>query len=107
MSKQTQLKALVEKYQNDIDNYRSPRYNETQLRTDFLDHLFSILGWDITNSAGRPTNEREVLVEEGLKATAGDNTKKPDYTFRLFSERKFFLEAKKPSVDISTAMNPA
>lgn len=107
MSKQTQLKALVDKYQNDIDNYRSPRYNETQLRTDFLDHLFSILGWDITNSAGRPTNEREVLVEEGLKATAGDNTKKPDYTFRLFSERKFFLEAKKPSVDISTAMNPA
>lgn len=26
--------------------------------------------------------------------------KKPDYTFRLFSERKFFLEAKKPNVNI-------
>ncbi|MDR8305898.1 hypothetical protein FPK79_24365, partial [Acinetobacter baumannii] len=33
--------------------------------------------------------------------------KKPDYTFRLFSERKFFLEAKKPSVDVSTTIEPA
>ncbi|MBG6030793.1 N-6 DNA methylase [Proteus hauseri] len=107
MNKQTQLKALVDKYQNDIDYYRSAKYNETQLRTDFLDQLFLILGWDITNVAGKPTNEREVLVEEGLKARAGENTKKPDYTFRLFSERKFFLEAKKPSVDVSTAIDPA
>lgn len=107
MNKKTQLKALIEKYQNDIDYYRSAKYNETQLRTDFLDELFLILGWDITNAAGKPTNEREVLVEEGLKARAGENTKKPDYTFRLFSERKFFLEAKKPSVDVSTAIDPA
>ncbi|EOV0920122.1 N-6 DNA methylase [Vibrio parahaemolyticus] len=107
MTKKTQLKALVDKYQNDIDFYRSAKYNETQLRTDFLDQLFSILGWDITNAAGKPTNEREVLVEEGLKAKAGENTKKPDYTFRLFSERKFFLEAKKPNVNVSTAIEPA
>ncbi|OEE81729.1 adenine methyltransferase [Vibrio cyclitrophicus FF160] len=107
MNKKAQLKTLVDKYQNDIDYYRSAKYNETQLRTDFLDQLFSILSWDITNAAGKPTNEREVLVEEGLKARAGDNTKKPDYTFRLFSERKFFLEAKKPSVDVSTAIDPA
>lgn len=107
MNKQTQLKALVNKYQNNIEYYRSAKYNETQLRTDFLDQLFLILGWDITNSSGKSTNEREVLVEEGLKARAGENTKKPDYTFRLFSERKFFLEAKKPSVDVSTAVDPA
>ncbi|EIW7861924.1 N-6 DNA methylase [Vibrio parahaemolyticus] len=107
MTKKTQLKALVDKYQNDIEYYRSAKYNETQLRTDFLDQLFSILGWDITNAAGKPTNEREVLVEEGLKARAGENTKKPDYTFRLFSERKFFLEAKKPNVNVSTAIEPA
>ncbi|HDM8136273.1 TPA: N-6 DNA methylase [Vibrio harveyi] len=107
MTKKTQLKVLVDKYQNDIEYYRSSRYNETQLRTDFLDRLFSILGWDITNSNGKPTNEREVLVEEGLKARAGDNTKKPDYTFRLFSERKFFVEAKKPSVHVEVDPEPA
>lgn len=107
MTKQTQLKILVEKYQNDIEYYRSSKYNETQLRTDFLDQLFSILGWDITNSHGQPTNEREVLVEEGLKARSGENTKNPDYTFRLFSERKFFVEAKKPSVHIEVDPEPA
>lgn len=103
MNQKNQIQKLINKYQNDIGYYRSAKYNETQLRTDFLDQLFSIFGWDITNAAGKPTNEREVLVEEGLKARAGENTKKPDYTFRLFSERKFFLEAKKPSVDISNA----
>jgi len=101
------IKGLIEKYDNDIKTYRSAKYNETQLRTDFLDPLFVLFGWDINNSGGKPTNEREVLVEEGLKANKGANTKKPDYTFRLFSERKFFLEAKKPSVDISTDASPA
>ena len=94
------IKDLVEKYSSDREAYQKADYNETQLRTDFLDPLFEILGWDIKNSMGKPTFEREVLVEEGLKADASSNTKKPDYTFRLFSERKFFLEAKKPNVNI-------
>lgn len=101
------LDILIKRYDQDRKHYRSSKYNETQLRTDFLDPLFTMLGWDITNTEGRSTNEREVLVEEGLKAKKGANTKKPDYTFRLFSERKFFLEAKKPSVDISTDPAPA
>ena len=94
------IKDLVEKYSSNREAYLKAEYNETQLRTDFLDPLFEILGWDIKNSRGKPTFEREVLVEEGLKADASSNTKKPDYTFRLFSERKFFLEAKKPNVNI-------
>lgn len=94
------IKDLVEKYSSNREAYLKAEYNETQLRTDFLDPLFEILGWDIKNSMGKPTFEREVLVEEGLKADASSNTKKPDYTFRLFSERKFFLEAKKPNVNI-------
>ncbi|MCQ1096781.1 type I restriction enzyme HsdR N-terminal domain-containing protein, partial [Acinetobacter baumannii] len=78
----------------------STRYNETQLRTDFIDQFFAILGWDITNVTRKSTHEREVLVEEGIRFKSNENTKKPDYTFRLFSERKFFVEAKKPSVHI-------
>lgn len=107
MKQKEELQVLVDKYNNDSEHYRSKKYNETQLRTDFLDQFFSILGWDLTNSSGKSTNEREVLVEEGLKAKAGENTKKPDYTFRLYSERKFFVEAKKPSVNISTDCEPA
>ncbi|MDA3614356.1 Eco57I restriction-modification methylase domain-containing protein [Polluticaenibacter yanchengensis] len=94
------IKQLIEKYQSDRHYYLTNKYNETLLRSDFLDPFFELLGWDIKNNAGKPTNEREVILEEALKANASENSKKPDYTFRLFSERKFFLEAKKPSVKI-------
>lgn len=94
------LKQLIEKYQSDRIHYLTNKYNETQLRNDFLDPFFELLGWDIKNNAGKPTNEREVILEEALKANASEHSKKPDYTFRLFSERKFFLEAKKPFVKI-------
>ena len=101
------IKYLVEKYHANRATYVRADYNETQLRVDFIDPLFELLGWDIKNNQGKSTNEREVLVEEGLRADIDSNTKKPDYTFRLFAERKFFLEAKKPHVKIDTDPAPA
>lgn len=101
------IEELIHKYDSNRDHYQSPKYNEMQLRSDFLDPLFELLGWDITNKSGKSNNEREVILEEPLKENAASNTKKPDYTFRLFSERKFFLEAKKPSVKIETDNSPA
>jgi hypothetical protein len=96
------IKQLIEKYTADRDYYLTSKYNETLLRSDFLDPFFELLGWDIKNNAGKPTNEREVILEEALKANASEHSKKPDYTFRLFSERKYFLEAKKPCVSIES-----
>ena len=101
------IHALVQKYEQGKDVYRTSRFNETQVRNEFLDPLFEILGWDIRNTAGKNTNEREVLLEEPLKANAASHTKKPDYTFRLFGERKFFLEAKKPCIHIERDDEPA
>lgn len=95
-----ELQKLINKYHTNKDNYTNSKYNETLLRSDFLDPLFELLGWDIKNTSGKSTNEREVILEEGLKENKSSNTKKPDYTFRLFSERKFFLEAKKPFVKV-------
>ncbi len=96
------IKELVDKYNADRSYYLTVKYNETQLRSDFLDPLFELFGWDIKNHAGKSMYEREVILEESLKSTAAEHSKKPDYTFRLFSERKFFLEAKKPSVAIES-----
>lgn len=101
------IHTLVRKYEQRRDFYRTPRFNETQVRNEFLDPLFEILGWDIRNISGKNTNEREVLLEESLKANASTHSKKPDYTFRLYGERKFFLEAKKPCVDICQDNAPA
>jgi hypothetical protein len=101
------IKQLIEKYTADRDYYLTSKYNETLLRSDFLDPFFELLGWDIKNNAGKPTNEREVILEEALKANASEHSKKPDYTFRLFADRKFFVEAKKPFVKIETDPEPA
>lgn len=101
------IKQLIDKYQLDRNHYLTNKYNETLLRSDFLDPFFELLGWDIKNNTGKPTNEREVILEEALKANASEHSKKPDYTFRLFSERKYFLEAKKPSVHIESDNNTA
>lgn len=97
------IQELINKYQSNRDYYLTATYNETLLRSDFLDPFFELLGWDIKNNAGKPSNEREVILEEPLKAHATATSKKPDYTFRLFSERKFFVEAKKPSVHIENS----
>lgn len=101
------IHILVQKYEQRRDFYRTPRFNETQVRNEFLDPLFEILGWDIRNASNKSTCEREVLLEESLKANASTHSKKPDYTFRLYGERKFFLEAKKPCVDICQDTAPA
>lgn len=101
------IHILVERYEANRDYYRTSKFNETELRSQFLDPLFEILGWDIRNTSGKLTNEREVLLEESLKANASSHSKKPDYTFRLFGERKFFLEAKKPCVRIDIENEPA
>ncbi|MCU4604840.1 Eco57I restriction-modification methylase domain-containing protein [Acinetobacter ursingii] len=97
-----ELAKLIRNYETNRKECLNSRYNETLLRSDYLDPFFELLGWDIKNKAGKPTNEREVVLEEALKASASEHSKKPDYTFRLFSERKFFLEAKKPSVHIES-----
>lgn len=106
-SNQYKIELLIQKYKDNRDYYRTDKYNETLLRSDFLDQLFETLGWDIKNSASRLVNEREVLLEEPLKDGMTEHSKKPDYTFRLYSERKFFVEAKKPHVDVINNPEPA
>ena len=100
--KYSSLDELVSRYESNRDYYLNPKYNEAQLRNDFLDVFFEFLGWDIKNISGKSISEREVILEEPIKNNYLEYSKKPDYTFRLFSERKFFLEAKKPSVSIET-----
>lgn len=43
------IRKLVEKYEADRNYYLTDHYNEAQVRSDFLDPLFELLGWDIKN----------------------------------------------------------
>ncbi|MBB4263568.1 type IIL restriction-modification enzyme MmeI [Bradyrhizobium sp. CIR3A] len=93
------LTELIERFENNREEYTSARYNEAQTRREFIDPLFRLLGWDIDNTSGYAEAYKDVLHEDSLKI--GDTSKAPDYGFRIGGTRKFFLEAKRPSINIS------
>ena len=100
-----QVSALVERFERNIDAYHSPAYNETQLRIEFIDPFFETLGWDIANKEGHAEQYKDVIHEDAIKVAGA--TKAPDYCFRIGGARKFFLETKKPSIEIKDQVSPA
>jgi hypothetical protein len=99
------IACLVERYARNRDRYRASTYNEETCRAEFITPLFEAFGWDVTNKAGYAEQYKDVIHEEGIKV--GDYTKAPDYTFRIAGVRKFFVEAKKPFVDLKSDPAPA
>ncbi|MDO9528477.1 MAG: N-6 DNA methylase [Syntrophales bacterium] len=105
MSAPEEIHELVERFDRNIDTYRSGRYNEAQVRQEFINPFFNALGWDVYNKQGYAEAYKDVIHEDAIKI--GSATKAPDYCFRIGGTRKFFLEAKKPSVDIKQETPPA
>ena len=100
-----QLRSLVSKFTTNLGQYKSNRYDESNTRTDFIDEFFKLLDWDVANKKGGSETYRDVVREDKVKI---DGTQKaPDYSFRIGGVRKFFVEAKKPSVNIKEAVEPA
>jgi hypothetical protein len=88
------ISELVEHYRRNRESYTSAQYNETQLRRENLDSLFTLLGWDIDNKHRYAEACKDVVHEDAIRT--GVSTKAPDYSFRIGGARKFFVEAKKP-----------
>lgn len=97
--------SLVERFREHRDEYLSAGYNEATLRREFLEPMFKALGWDVDNTKGYAEAYKEVVHEDAIKISGA--TKAPDYAFRLGGARKFFVEAKKPSVDVKGDPSPA
>jgi hypothetical protein len=96
---------LMEKFERDQDIYRSSQYNETELRTEFINPFFEALGWDVYHKHECRADKREVKEEDAIDVEG--KIKSPDYSFRLFEKRKFFVEVKRPSVNIESGVYPA
>lgn len=96
------LIELVRTYAEHFAQYSQTDYNETEVRNDFVNPFFEILGWDVFNKKKLPQHLREVKHEASVYVEEdGENRKKkPDYAFHLGTEVCFFLETKKPSVNI-------
>lgn len=105
MAAPTEVLELVRRFDFHREAYRSGRYNQEQLRKEFLDPFFEALGWDVANRQGYAEAYKDVIHEESIKV--GGFTKAPDYCFRIGGVRKFFLEAKKPGVNLKDDPSPA
>ena len=105
MSVPDRIKKLIETFDNNLESYKKGNYNETQVRREFIDPLFEELGWDVANRQGYAEAYKDVIHEDAIKV--GGVTKAPDYCFCVGGARKFFLEAKKPSINIQKDIHPA
>ncbi|MCY4465350.1 MAG: N-6 DNA methylase [Chloroflexi bacterium] len=92
------LYQLVDKFERGRAQFTQPDYNEAQLRQEFVNPFFRALGWDVGDS-------HQVLHEAGLKS--GGSTKHPDYSFLSGRRRAFYVETKKPAINISQQIEPA
>jgi hypothetical protein len=100
-----EILELVARFEQQFDAYKSGQYNETQVRREFLDPFFKALGWDIDNEQGFAEAYKDVIHEDQIRIAGV--IKAPDYCFCIGGTRKYFLEAKKPSVVIKDEPAPA
>lgn len=100
-----EILELTGRFDCNREAYRSGTYNETQLRREFIDPFFKILGWDVDNEKGYAEAYKDVIHEDSIKV--GGMTKAPDYCFRIGGVRKFFVETKKPAVNLKDDVDPA
>lgn len=99
------IDRLVERFREYGAAYRQHGYNEAQLRREFVDPFFEALGWDLANRQGVSDAYKDVVLEDRL--IVGTANRAPDYSFRIGGERKFFVETKKPAVNLHDAPSPA
>ncbi len=96
------IRSLVHSFKQNEHIYctSSSKYNETQVRTEFITPLLEAFGWDVYNTSAQSLDLREVIEEAAVEVGEEKLSKKPDYELRVARQRKFFVEAKKPSLNI-------
>ena len=97
------LQELITLFKNNIKQYKSNSYDEAKTRLEFIDKFFELLDWDVRNIQGFSEQYKEVIVEDKIKIQG--KQKAPDYSFRIGGMRKFFVEAKKPSIKKGSSPN--
>jgi hypothetical protein len=86
------IQGLVNKFSEKENYYTSSKYNEASVRVDFIDKLFELLGWDVTNSKQQFLYKQDSIPETRLKI--GKHLKYADYGFKIDDKMIFYVEAK-------------
>jgi hypothetical protein len=100
-----EVAKLCQYFATNRQAFLSPGVKEAHIRQSLIDPLFEALGWDVGNTAMIAPQYREVVPEDSLDIEG--QQKAPDYTFRVGSQPKFYVEAKKAGVNIHADPAPA
>lgn len=100
------VQRLVDKFATDEAHYTdaSGIYKESDTRSEFVDPLLNALGWDVANVAGVTPALKNVRREESQEHE-DSATKYPDYTLLVGGVRVMFVEAKRPSIDVTANLD--
>jgi len=99
------VQTLAQDFDAQKDFYLSPKYQEAEVRKEFIDKFLIALGWDVNHDRQKNPYEQEVKIE---RKEHGISQRRADYAFYLapnFRDVKFYMEAKKPFGDIATPDN--
>ena len=61
------LQGLVEHFGRSLPALKSSSYNEAQVRQEFINPFFSLLGWDVDNKQGYAEAYKDVIHEDAIK----------------------------------------
>ena len=101
----SEILELVEAFKRNEHAYKKASYDEANTRADFIDKFFEALNWDVRNDNSKAERFRDVVRED--KIIIRGQWKAPDYSFRIGGYPVFYVEAKKPSVNIKDDISPA
>ncbi|MBR6198809.1 MAG: Eco57I restriction-modification methylase domain-containing protein [Spirochaetales bacterium] len=99
------ISRLVEQFREGEKFYMSKDFVESECRSKFIDPLLECLGWDVKNEKGARHDKQEVITED--RVVINGTVKHPDYTLCYGGERKIYIEAKQPSIDLKNDPSPA
>ena len=104
MGAPSEIQNLIAKFRNGADYFTGAGFKEMSLRSEFLNPVLKAMGWDPDNP-GLDVSNREVIQEDNLFIDG--QLKAPDYAFLLDGKWQWFLEAKRPGVNIETGRDSA
>ncbi|MFH2119557.1 MAG: N-6 DNA methylase [Pseudomonadota bacterium] len=100
-----EIAKLCKYFATNQQSFLAPGVKEDHVRQSLIDPFFEALGWDVHNFSMTAPQYREVIPEDSLDVEG--QQKAPDYTFRVGTLPKFYVEAKKCGVNISADPAPA
>lgn len=100
-----EVARLCQYFGTNQQSFLAPGVKEAHVRQTLIDPFFEALGWDVRNASMAAPQYREVIPEDSLDVEG--QQKAPDYTFRVGTLPKFYVEAKKCGVNINADPGPA